>query len=193
MQAAPQRGVKQAAITQPEEGDPLGAKYGDPPMVQSTEQTGRVWTKVEDLTPALEGQTVRRGAGAAAALAACGDARAAARGKLGSAAARSGAARRGAAGQGWPDGELAGARTTQTPPPQVLVRARVHNTRGKGKSAFLVLRQRTATTQARRGTSSAAALRSVFAADRERPLPSALTGRAHATLGGPAPSRACRR
>jgi hypothetical protein len=30
---------------------------------------------------------------------------------------------------------------------QVLVRARVHNTRGKGKSAFLVLRQRTATVQ----------------------------------------------
>ncbi|PNW82442.1 hypothetical protein CHLRE_06g279150v5 [Chlamydomonas reinhardtii] len=30
----------------------------------------------------------------------------------------------------------------------VLVRARIHNTRGKGKSAFLVLRQRTATVQA---------------------------------------------
>lgn len=32
---------------------------------------------------------------------------------------------------------------------QVLVRARIHNTRGKGKSAFLVLRQRTATVQVR--------------------------------------------
>lgn len=85
--AAAQRGVKQAAITQPEEGDPLGHKYGDPPMVQSTEQTGRTWTRVEELTPDLAGKTV-------------------------------------------------------------LVRARVHTTRGKGKSAFLVLRQRTATVQA---------------------------------------------
>ena len=31
---------------------------------------------------------------------------------------------------------------------QVLVRARVHTVRGKGKSAFVVLRQRTATVQA---------------------------------------------
>ncbi|KAI8471261.1 MAG: hypothetical protein J3K34DRAFT_417622 [Monoraphidium minutum] len=81
------RGVKAAAMTQPEADDPLGHKYGDPPMVQSTEQTGRTWTRVEELTPALAGQTV-------------------------------------------------------------LVRARVHTTRGKGKSAFLVLRQRTATVQA---------------------------------------------
>lgn len=86
-EAQPQRGVKQAAITQPEADDPLAHKYGDPPMVQSTEQTGRVWTRVDELTPALEGKTV-------------------------------------------------------------LVRARVHTTRGKGKSAFLVLRQRTATVQA---------------------------------------------
>jgi hypothetical protein len=61
-QSQQQRGVKQAAITQPEADDPVGHKYGDPPMVQSTEQTGRKWTKVEDLTPAMEGQTVR-GAG----------------------------------------------------------------------------------------------------------------------------------
>jgi aspartyl-tRNA synthetase len=85
--AQAQRGVKQAAITQPEEGDPLADKYGDPPMVQSTEQTGRTWTSVEALSPAMAGQTV-------------------------------------------------------------LVRARVHTTRGKGKSAFLVLRQRTGTVQA---------------------------------------------
>ncbi len=55
----PQRGVKASAITQPEADDPLADKYGDPPMVQSTEQTGRVWTKVEALTPELEGKTVR--------------------------------------------------------------------------------------------------------------------------------------
>jgi hypothetical protein len=58
-QAQAQRGVKQAAITQPEPDDPVGHKYGDPPMVQSTEQTGRKWTRVEDLKPSMEGQTVR--------------------------------------------------------------------------------------------------------------------------------------
>ena len=55
--------------------------------MQSQEQTGRVWTDVANLTPALAGQAV-------------------------------------------------------------LVRARVHTVRGKGKSAFLVLRQATATVQA---------------------------------------------
>lgn len=34
------------------------------------------------------------------------------------------------------------------PLPQVLVRARLHAVRGKGKSAFMVLRQQTATVQA---------------------------------------------
>jgi len=83
---AAQRGVKAAVMTQPEEGDPLAAKYGDAPMVQSQGQSGRVWTRVDALTPAMQGQAV-------------------------------------------------------------LVRARVHAVRGKGKSAFLVLRQRTATAQ----------------------------------------------
>ena len=32
---------------------------------------------------------------------------------------------------------------------QVLIRSRIHNVRGKGKSAFLVLRQRTDTVQVR--------------------------------------------
>lgn len=86
-EAALQRGVKQSALTQPDPDDPLAHKYGDPPMVQSTEQTGRTWAKVDTLNPSLVGRTV-------------------------------------------------------------LVRARVHTTRGKGKSAFLVLRQRTATVQA---------------------------------------------
>jgi hypothetical protein len=36
---------------------------------------------------------------------------------------------------------------------QVLVRGRVHTVRGKGKSAFLVLRQRTATVQVGRSSS----------------------------------------
>lgn len=68
-QALSQRGVKQAAITQPEEGDPLADKYGDPPMCQSTERTGRTWTRVEELTPALEGKTVRGRQGGGRALA----------------------------------------------------------------------------------------------------------------------------
>ena len=56
-------------------------------LVQSADVTGRKWTEVHDLTPALQDQ-------------------------------------------------------------KVLVRGRVHNVRGKGKSAFLVLRQQTATVQA---------------------------------------------
>eukprot|EP00775_Hariotina_reticulata_P013281 gene13281-13412_t len=84
---AQQRGVKQAAITQPDPDDPLGAKYGDYPMVQSTQITGRQWHKVDQLTPELEGK-------------------------------------------------------------EVLIRGRLYTVRGKGKSAFLMIRQRTATVQA---------------------------------------------
>ncbi|EFJ52967.1 hypothetical protein VOLCADRAFT_72624 [Volvox carteri f. nagariensis] len=84
---AQQRGVKAAVMTQPDPEDPLREQYGDYPMVQSREQSSRVWTKVESLGKDLSEQ-------------------------------------------------------------KVLVRARVHTTRGKGKSAFLVLRQRTATVQA---------------------------------------------
>jgi hypothetical protein len=84
LQAA-QRGQKQS--TAGDEDDPLASRYGDPELVQSQKQTGRVWTDVASLTPALAGQAV-------------------------------------------------------------LVRARVHTVRGKGKSAFLVLRQATSTVQA---------------------------------------------
>eukprot|EP00877_Chromochloris_zofingiensis_P010012 jgi/Chrzof1/5264/Cz15g19140.t1 len=84
---AQQRGVKQSATAQPDEDDPLKDKYGDAPRVQSQEQTGRTWTAVRDMTPALENK-------------------------------------------------------------QVLIRGRVHAVRGKGNSAFLVIRQRTATVQA---------------------------------------------
>jgi len=84
---AQQRGVKQAAPTQADPDDPLQDHYGDVAMVQSATVTDRKWTKVEDLSPDIEGQ-------------------------------------------------------------KVLVRARLHAVRGKGKSAFLVLRQRTATAQA---------------------------------------------
>lgn len=55
---AQQRGVKQAAPTQPDPDDPCAANYGDYAMVQSTEITGRKWTKVEQLTPELAGQKV---------------------------------------------------------------------------------------------------------------------------------------
>jgi hypothetical protein len=55
---AQQRGVKQAAPTQPDPEDPLGDHYGDYKMVQSTEQTGRTWTRVEALSPSLEGSEV---------------------------------------------------------------------------------------------------------------------------------------
>lgn len=58
LQAA-QRGVKQAAPTQADPDDPCAANYGDYAMVQSTEISGRKWTKVEQLTPDLAGQKVR--------------------------------------------------------------------------------------------------------------------------------------
>lgn len=84
---ASMRGVKQAAMTQPEEDDPLKANYGDMEMIQSKTSNTKVFIRVEDLTPDMKGQ-------------------------------------------------------------KVLIRSRVHAVRGKGKSAFLVLRQRTATMQA---------------------------------------------
>ena len=86
MQAA-EAARKLASITQPDPSDPLKDMYGDPPMVQSRERSGRIWTPVDDLTTKLADK-------------------------------------------------------------KVLVRARVHAIRGKGKSAFLVLRQETATVQA---------------------------------------------
>ena len=73
--------------TQPDPDDPLKDKYGDSPMVQSRERTGKVWTELVKLDRSLVGQ-------------------------------------------------------------EVLVRARVQTVRGKGKSAFIVLRQQTATAQA---------------------------------------------
>jgi aspartyl-tRNA synthetase len=78
---------KLAALTQPDPNDPLKDKYGDIPMVQSQEVSGRVWTDVSALAPDLKDK-------------------------------------------------------------EVLLRARVHNVRGKGTLAFLVLRQQTATVQA---------------------------------------------
>jgi hypothetical protein len=50
--------VKQAAITQADPEDPCAASYGDYAMVQSTEITQRKWTKVDQLTPELQGQKV---------------------------------------------------------------------------------------------------------------------------------------
>lgn len=72
------------------EDDPLAGNYGDTPLVQSAEVTGRVWTRLSELCAAHVGQ-------------------------------------------------------------RVLVRGRVHTLRGKGKSAFLILRQHTSTLQVRTG------------------------------------------
>ena len=88
-----QRTTKTAAASTEE--DPLAGNYGDTPLVQSAEITGRVWTRLSDLSAAHAGQ-------------------------------------------------------------RVLVRGRVHTLRGKGKSAFVILRQQTATLQARSGALSRA-------------------------------------
>ena len=84
---------KQAVVV---EDDPLAAQYGDTALVQSQVITGRVWTRLAQLTPDRAGQTV-------------------------------------------------------------LVRGRVHTVRGKGKSAFLILRQATSTLQARSSRNAACA------------------------------------
>jgi hypothetical protein len=55
---AQQRGVKQAAPTQPDADDPCASQWGDYALVQSQEITGRNWTKVEQLTKELSGQEV---------------------------------------------------------------------------------------------------------------------------------------
>jgi aspartyl-tRNA synthetase len=75
-------------MTEADPEDPLKDKYGDVGLVQSQAVTGRVWTRVGDLTPEYKDK-------------------------------------------------------------EVLLRGRIHNVRGKGKSAFIVLRQRTTTVQVR--------------------------------------------
>ena len=89
------------------EDDPLAAQYGDTPLVQSQAITGRVWTRLAQLTPDRAGQTV-------------------------------------------------------------LVRGRVHAVRGKGKSAFLILRQGTSTLQARARRTALAAARALTRLARRR-------------------------
>ena len=66
--------------------DKLAHKYGDAPLIQSSERSGKVWTNVKDVD---------------------------------------------------------GSKVYQT----VILRGRVHNVRAKGKTAFIVLRQQTATLQ----------------------------------------------
>lgn len=55
---AAMRGVKQAAMTQPEADDPLKEMYGDLEMVQSKTSATKAFTRVEDLEPSLAGQQV---------------------------------------------------------------------------------------------------------------------------------------
>ena len=50
-------------MTQAEAGDPLAAEYGDSPLIASQARTDRVWTRVNELTPALAGQKVIAGLG----------------------------------------------------------------------------------------------------------------------------------
>ena len=45
-------------MTQPEEGDPLAASYGDSPLIASKQRSSRVWTPVHALTPELKDQKV---------------------------------------------------------------------------------------------------------------------------------------
>lgn len=119
LQAA-SRGQKQGSVTEADPSDPLASQYGDVELVQSQTISGSVWTTVERLTPSLEGTPVR------------------------------------IVVEGWP-GDVTQlcrwigvyqANVRRLPLLQVLVRARVQTVRGKGKSAFIVLRQELATVQA---------------------------------------------
>eukprot|EP00271_Cylindrocystis_brebissonii_P014445 TRINITY_DN3579_c0_g1_i13.p1 TRINITY_DN3579_c0_g1~~TRINITY_DN3579_c0_g1_i13.p1 ORF type:complete len:600 (+),score=130.84 TRINITY_DN3579_c0_g1_i13:2-1801(+) len=89
--AARQQG--QAAASKEEE-DPLAANYGDLPLIQSVEISGRKWTPIGQLEPSLVA----------------------------------------------PAGSEASA-------PLLLLRGRIHTSRGKGKMAFLVLREAGCTVQ----------------------------------------------
>jgi hypothetical protein len=54
--------AKQAEVpTQPDAGDPLGSQYGDAGLVRSEGISGRVWTRVDTLTPELKDQKVSIG------------------------------------------------------------------------------------------------------------------------------------
>ena len=57
LQAAEQA-ARLAALTQSDPNDPLRQQYGDSPLIQSRSVTGRKWTAIDKLTPALEGQEV---------------------------------------------------------------------------------------------------------------------------------------
>lgn len=56
MQAA-QRG-KPAVSTEADVNDPLKGQYGDAELVQSKAISGKVWTRVDHLTPALADKKV---------------------------------------------------------------------------------------------------------------------------------------
>ena len=49
---------KAAAPTQPDADDPLKAQYGDPPLIQSREETGDKFWQVGELSPELKGHMV---------------------------------------------------------------------------------------------------------------------------------------
>ena len=51
-------------MTQPEEGDPLAASYGDSALIASEQRSGRTWTPVQSLTPGLKDQKVCQAADA---------------------------------------------------------------------------------------------------------------------------------
>ena len=114
---AASRGQKQAAPTQPDENDPLRDKYGDTQLIQSQSISKRTWTRVEALDKSLENQQV---------LWSC---------------------------MHSPIYKLSVEHhacmfcTHYMTYMQVLLRGRVATVRGKGKSCFIVLRQRTATVQ----------------------------------------------
>ena len=57
---AVEQAARLAALTQSDPNDPLRQQYGDSPLIQSRSVTGRKWTAIDKLTPALEGQKVRR-------------------------------------------------------------------------------------------------------------------------------------
>jgi hypothetical protein len=50
------RGVKQAAMTEADPDDPLKDKYGDMELVQSKTEGTKKFSRVEDLSPDMNGQ-----------------------------------------------------------------------------------------------------------------------------------------
>ena len=128
-------------MTQADPSDPLKDSYGDSDLIASREATQRVWSHIEACSPGSRGAKV--GTRPTGSVVDCLWRRCKAYAKL----SKKSLTLYGAGDAHTIQSHQASGDELQTLSIQVLLRGRVHAVRGKGKSAFLVLRQRTSTMQ----------------------------------------------